>query len=193
MQLETKRFAAIILLLLLYEKSKHGDEPETMMQKVHLDTDLGGDIDDLCALAMLLRWSPAIQFTGITVVGDTHGKRTGAVRYVLAMEGRSDIPVAAGAETSQGFYPYELGLPPEERYWPQPIIPSPNPPAQAVELLKESIEQGATVIGIGPYTNFYLLDTQYPGILKQANLFSDGRLYLPTPPWVSKLGQSRRL
>jgi inosine-uridine nucleoside N-ribohydrolase len=157
-----------------------------MMQKVHLDTDLGGDIDDLCALAMLLRWSPAIQFTGITVVGDTNGKRTGAVRYVLAMEGRSDIPVAAGAETSQGFYPYELGLPPEERYWPQPIIPSPNPPAQAVELLKESIDQGATVIGIGPYTNFYLLDTQYPGILKQANLFlMGGYIYPPRPGFPS--------
>ena len=27
-----------------------------MTRKVHLDTDLGGDIDDLCALAMLLRW-----------------------------------------------------------------------------------------------------------------------------------------
>ena len=25
------------------------------MTKVHLDTDLGGDIDDLCALALLLR------------------------------------------------------------------------------------------------------------------------------------------
>jgi hypothetical protein len=26
------------------------------MPLVHLDTDIGGDIDDLCALAMLLRW-----------------------------------------------------------------------------------------------------------------------------------------
>lgn len=26
------------------------------MTLIHLDTDLGGDIDDLCALAMLLRW-----------------------------------------------------------------------------------------------------------------------------------------
>ncbi len=35
------------------------------MEKVHLDTDLGGDTDDLCALAMLLKW-PDIQITGIT-------------------------------------------------------------------------------------------------------------------------------
>ena len=26
------------------------------MPKLHLDTDLGGDIDDLCALAMVLNW-----------------------------------------------------------------------------------------------------------------------------------------
>ncbi|MCC6458707.1 MAG: nucleoside hydrolase [Caldilineaceae bacterium] len=152
------------------------------MDKVHLDTDLGGDIDDLCALAMLLRWPDDIELTGITVVGDTQGKRTGAVRYVLGLEGRNEIPVAAGADTSQGFYPYELGLPPEERYWPQPIIPSPNAPEEAIRLLKQSIEQGATIIGIGPYTNLYLLELQHPGILMQARLFlMGGYIYPPRP------------
>ena len=34
-----------------------------MTHKVHLDTDLGGDIDDLCALAMLLRWKD-VEITG---------------------------------------------------------------------------------------------------------------------------------
>jgi hypothetical protein len=34
------------------------------MHKVHLDTDLGSDIDDLCALAMLLRWSKDNPFNG---------------------------------------------------------------------------------------------------------------------------------
>jgi inosine-uridine nucleoside N-ribohydrolase len=37
--------------------------------KIHLDTDLGGDIDDLCALALLLRW-PGVEVTGITTVID---------------------------------------------------------------------------------------------------------------------------
>lgn len=152
------------------------------MNKVHLDTDLGGDLDDLCALALLLRWPEKTELTGITVVGDTNGRRTGMVRYVLDVEGRSEIPVAAGAETSQGFYPYELGLPPEERYWPQPITPSPNPLQEATRLLKQSIEQGATIIGIGPYTNLYLLDLEYPGILSQAKLFlMGGYVYPPRP------------
>lgn len=68
------------------------------MRRIHLDTDLGGDLDDLCALAMLLRWpgDEPVQITGITVVGDTGGRRTGMVRRVLEIAGRTDIPVAAG-------------------------------------------------------------------------------------------------
>jgi purine nucleosidase len=159
------------------------------LTKIHLDTDLGGDIDDICALAMLLRW-PGVEITGITVVGDTGGKRTGYNRYVLGLEGRADIPVAAGADTSQGFYRYELGLPQEDRYWPEPIRPSPNPPELALQLLKRSIDQGATVIGIGPFTNLYLLDKQYPGILNRSRLFLMGGYVNPTragfPEWKNE-------
>lgn len=161
------------------------------MNNIHLDTDLGGDLDDLCALAMLLRWSGDVHLTGITTVGDTNGRRAGYVRYVLGLEGRNDIPVAAGADISQGFYRYELGLPPEERYWPEPITPSPNTIEDAIHLLKTSIEQGATIVGIGPYTNLYLLDLQYPGILMRAKLFlMGGYVYPPRsgfPNWENNM------
>ena len=81
------------------------------MPKVHLDTDLGGDMDDLCALAMLLRWED-VDFTGITTVAEAGGKRAGYTRYVLDMEGRRDIPVAAGADVAGGFLPLSgAGLP----------------------------------------------------------------------------------
>ena len=157
------------------------------MMKIHLDTDLGGDIDDLCALAMLLRWPEPLDITGITVAGDTDGMRTGAVRQVLAIAAREDIPVAAGAETSQGYYPYDLGLPDEARYWPAPIVPSPNPVTDALDLLKASIDQGATVIGIGPLTNLRLLEDAYPGILRDARLVLMGGYVLPPrsgfPAW----------
>ena len=158
------------------------------VNKVHLDTDLGGDIDDLCALAMLLRWMEDIHLTGITTVGDINGKRAGYVRDVLGLEGRNYIPVAAGADISQGFYRYELGLPPEERYWPERILPSPNPVEEALTLLRNSIEQGATIIGIGPYTNLYLLERQYPRILRQAKLFLMGGYIYPPRPGFPKLG-----
>lgn len=153
------------------------------MHKIHLDTDLGGDIDDLCALAMLLRWSEDIQFTGITTVAEANGRRAGYVRHVLGLEGRSDIPLAAGADVSAGFYRYsELGYPDEERYWSRQIIPLPGDVEDALQLLKQSIEQGATIIAIGPFTNLYLLNLQYPGILHQADLFLMGGFIYPVRP-----------
>jgi inosine-uridine nucleoside N-ribohydrolase len=158
--------------------------------KVHLDTDLGGDLDDLCALALLLRWQPAVQITGITVVGDTDGRRTGMVHAALQIAGRAEIPVAAGADTAQGYYPYELGLPPEARYWPQPIIPSPNPPEVAVALLRQSIGAGATVIAIGPLTNLRLLEETYPGTLAGTKLCLMGGYVDPPragfPTWTHR-------
>jgi purine nucleosidase len=159
------------------------------MTGVHLDTDLGGDIDDLCALAMLLRW-PEVHISGVTVVGDTDGIRTGYTRYTLALEGRNEIPVAAGADTSGGFYRYELP-PQDNRYWPTEAIRSPNPPQRAIELIKKSIEAGATIIGIGPLTNLSMLERQHPGILEHARLFlMGGFIYRPRagyPDWKNEV------
>ena len=92
-------------------------------------------MDDLCALAMLLKW-PDLNITGVTTVSDEHGRRAGYVHYVLNLEGRSDIPCAAGADVSGGYYRYELGYPPDEENWPEPIPPRPGWPDQAVSLLK---------------------------------------------------------
>jgi inosine-uridine nucleoside N-ribohydrolase len=159
-----------------------------MTHKVHLDTDLGGDIDDLCALAMLLRWQ-GVEFTGITTVAEANGRRAGYVRRVLQLEKRDDIPVAAGTDVSQGFYRYpELGCPDEKRYWSKQIPPSPNPVDDSLQLLKQSIEQGATIIAIGPFTNLHLLDLQYPGILMDVKLFLMGGFIYPIRPGFPNWG-----
>ena len=158
------------------------------MHKIHLDTDLGGDIDDLCALVMLLRWE-GVEFTGITTVAENHGRRAGYVRHVLQLEGRSDIPVAMGADVSNGFYRYpELGYPDERRYWSQPIQPAINDLSAALGLLKHSIEQNSTVIAIGPFTNLYLLEQKYPGILMDARLFLMGGYVYPIRPGFPNWG-----
>lgn len=149
--------------------------------KIHLDTDIGGDIDDLCALAMILRW-PGIELTGITTTSEENGKRAGYARYVLAIEGKQQIPVAAGADVAQNYYRLTPGYPPEEVYWPQPVSPSPNPVEDALLLLKQSIEQGAVVAAIGPYTNLFLLEQRYPGILNQAQIFLMGGYIFPCRP-----------
>lgn len=150
-------------------------------KRIHLDTDFGGDIDDLCALALLLSW-PGAEITGITTVAENDGKRAGQVRYTLGLAERHDIPVMAGADVSGGFYPMFLGLPPEEKYWPEPIVPVSNTLDEALGALKDSIDQGAAVVAIGPLTNLYLLDVKYPGVLKNIEVcFMGGYIHPPRP------------
>jgi purine nucleosidase len=128
----------------------------------------------------LLKW-PDLEITGVTTVSDDAGRRAGYVRYVLGLMKRTTIPIAAGADVASGYYRYALEYPPEEANWPEPIAPQPGSPDQAVALLKSSIEQGAIIVGIGPWTNFMLLEHTYPGMLKQANLFLMGGYVFDIP------------
>mgnify|MGYP001206771017 CR=1 FL=1 len=151
------------------------------MVRVHLDTDIGGDIDDLCALALLLRW-PDAEITGITTVSEENGRRAGYARYALRLAGREDVAVAAGADAASGRFRFRLDYPDERRYWPEPMPPAPGPPEAALDLLKQSIEQDAIIVGIGPFTNLALLEQRHPGILGQATLYLMGGNLRPAPP-----------
>jgi purine nucleosidase len=142
---------------------------------IHLDTDIGGDIDDLCALALVLRW-PGVEVAGITTCGESGGKRAGYVRRVLRMEGREEVPVAAGADA-----PVELAYPDEARYWGEFVEPSPNPLEEALALIARSVERGAVVAGVGPYTNLRLLEERRPGALRGGRLFLVGGQPFPPP------------
>src|SRR5437764_12152035 len=135
--------------------------------KIHLHTDLGGDTDDLCALAMLLTW-PGVEIMGITTVAEDRGRRAGYTRYALALAGRPDIPVAAGADGSCGRYRSAIDWPPEEAYWPEPVAPAPTPLADALALLARSIEARARVVALGPYTHLPLLGEAHAGPLARA-------------------------
>jgi len=157
------------------------------MTKIHLDTDIGGDMDDVCALAMLLKW-PDIEITGVTTVSDDRGRRAGYVHYVLSLVGCTDIPCAAGADVSGGYYRYELGYPPDEENWSEPVTPRPGSPDEAVSLLKSSIELGAVIVATGPFTNLMLLEQTYPGMLKQADLFLMGGHVFDIPPGCPQWG-----
>ncbi len=160
------------------------------MIKVHLDTDLGGDIDDMCALALLLKRKD-VQITGVTTVCDNRGQRAGYARYVLDLEGRRDIPVAAGAEADGGYFREPYGLPPHDAYWREPVPARPGPLGAALELIKNSLDQGARVVGIGPFTNLRLFGEQYPGYLEQAQVCLMGGFLYPAragfPQWGNEM------
>lgn len=148
------------------------------MLKIHLDTDIGGDIDDLCALAMVLNW-PGVELLAITTNCDDEGRRAGYARYALALAGRADVAVAAGADVALGCYRVYPGVPDEKRYWPEPVAPAPGSLEHALDLLENSIEQGAVIAAIGAYTNLALLESRSPGILQRAKLFLMGGQIFP--------------
>ncbi|HYY97888.1 MAG TPA: nucleoside hydrolase [Pyrinomonadaceae bacterium] len=155
--------------------------------KLHIDTDIGGDIDDLCALALALKW-PGAELVGVTTVAEHAGRRAGYARYALGLEGRADVPVAAGADASGGFY-REFPLLPkgEDAYWPGGVESCPTPLEDALDLLERNIRQGATVCAIGPFTNLALLERRSPGILGEARLCMMGGFVFPPregfPAW----------
>jgi inosine-uridine nucleoside N-ribohydrolase len=83
-------------------------------QLVILDTDIGDDIDDAFALALVLK-SPELKLLGVTTeFGDTEMRARLVERY-LGVVGRSDISVAAGVPTktdnvmTQGAYAEQKG------------------------------------------------------------------------------------
>lgn len=137
-----------------------------MATLLHLDTDFAGDTDDACALAMVLGW-PGVELVGITTVADPDGRRAGYVAHCLEMLGRQGIPIEAGAGVSLTAGRSMGSIPDHERYWPKPVAPRPSPPGAAVDLLDRSIEQGATIAAIGPYTNLALVEAARPGRLNQ--------------------------
>jgi inosine-uridine nucleoside N-ribohydrolase len=132
--------------------------------RIHLDTDLGSDTDDACALALLLGW-PGVELVGITTAVDPGGRRAGLVAHCLQLAGRADIPIAAGAEVSLTTLRCPGAIPDDQRYWPTTIPPRPSPAGAALDLLERSIQQGATVVAIGPWTNLALLEVARPGRL----------------------------
>lgn len=154
--------------------------------RVHLDTDLGGDTDDTCALAMLLG-RPDVELVGITTTSDPGGRRAGYTQHCLELAGRTDIPVAAGAELSLTTLRSADPIIDDPRYWPADVAPRPSPPGAAPDLLTRSIESGATVIAIGPYTNLALLEVARPGSLGRVPVVAMGGWLQPPddglPPW----------
>jgi inosine-uridine nucleoside N-ribohydrolase len=92
------------------------------VRRVHLDTDIGTNPDDACALAMLLGLAD-VELVGLTTSRDPDGDRVGAAREVLALAGRTDVPVQQGGT------------------------------ADADALLAASVRAGATVVVAGSATN----------------------------------------
>ena len=132
---------------------------------IHLDTDLGGDPDDVCALAMLL--GSGVELTGITTTIDPRGQRAGYARHVLRLAGRSDVPVAAGSQVTLTSGDVVEPLP---QLWPPDVAALPGPIEAAHDLLSASIQRSATVVAVGPLSTLATLEQRRPGTLAGARV-----------------------
>ncbi len=130
---------------------------------VILDTDIGTDIDDAFALALVLA-SPELDLRGVTTVGSDPRTRALMVCRFLTALNRRNIPVAAGAapqpaEEIKGQYQY--------RNHPAVIFDRTAKPvkATAVELLYQQLKARPgelTLLTIGPLTNIARLLREHP-------------------------------
>jgi len=66
-----------------------------MPQKIILDTDIGDDIDDAYALALILG-SPELELLGVTTVFGNTPARARQAQTILRLAERDDVPVASG-------------------------------------------------------------------------------------------------
>ncbi|HET8682246.1 MAG TPA: nucleoside hydrolase [Micromonosporaceae bacterium] len=155
--------------------------------RIHLDTDLGGDTDDACALAMLLGW-PGVELVGVTTAIDPAGRRAGYLAHFLDLAGRTDIPLAAGAGVSMTMLRPAEPVVDDERHWPRGLARRPASPGAALDLLHSNVEQGATIVAIGPWTNLALLEVARPGSLSQVPVVVMGGWVHPPAPGLPQWG-----
>ncbi len=152
---------------------------------VFVDTDIGDDIDDALALALLL-CLPEVSVVGIsTVFGDTY-LRARLAAYLLQTYGYPEVPVAAGQELplllrhrpsgvcQATVLPEKLALPLSSLSGPELLI-------QKARMYPGQL----TLLCLGPLTNVALALQQEPnlGSLLQQVFFMGGASRISRPDW----------
>lgn len=134
------------------------------MEKILLDTDIGGDIDDAICLAYLLK-EPQCNLVGITTVCGEPEKRA-AVANAICKTVKRDIPIVAGLDTTLQpvpVYPTPDGAAALVN-WEHDIYEKSDAPAFMYEMIKANPHE-IVLLGIGSMTNIATLFNTYPDAL----------------------------
>lgn len=142
--LKISGLASLLFFLLLFTTASAAEK-----KKIIFDTDLGGDIDDAFAHA-LVQISPEFEVLGITLGdGPTEGRGRVSCR-MLYEAGQEQIPVAVGRPTRQG------SNPPPQLNWGegfQRYQPIKKGAADFIVQTLRKYPHQVTVISVGPVTN----------------------------------------
>lgn len=134
---------------------------------VILDTDLGDDIDDTWALAMLLG-SPQIDLKLIVTASDDTPKKTRLVAKILETMGRTDVPLGCGVKNSDKSIHQEKWLGDYQLSQYKGKVHE-----DGVQALIDAILQAPapiTLVVIGPQTNLQEALKRAPDIAKKARI-----------------------
>jgi purine nucleosidase len=131
---------------------------------VILDTDIGTDVGDLLALALLLR-TPAIDLRAITTVYANAVLRSRIVKAVLAIAGRLDVPIGCGVD-----WPLVVRGSTHWEGWEgegilEGAVEIDEPLPYAVDLITDQVLANpgvVTIVATGPLTNLALAMAREP-------------------------------
>jgi inosine-uridine nucleoside N-ribohydrolase len=149
-----------------------------MSTPIVIDCDPGHD--DAIAILLALA-SPEVELRGITTVAgnQTLEKTTRNALKILELAGRTDIPVAAGADRplvrelrTAAHVHGESGL-------EGPDLPEPTTKvvdAHAADLLAELLEPGVVLVPTGPLTNVALLLERHPDVKPERIVWMGGAI-----------------
>ena len=139
--------------------------------KVILDSDLGSDVDDAFALALLLA-SPELEILGITLGHGQTGKRGRLACRLLYETGREDIPVALGRPTPLVVGHPEITEPdPRQFSWAEGFTDVKPIDTPAVDFIADQLRRHPgkiTLISVGPVSNLADLIKEDPEALQLA-------------------------
>jgi inosine-uridine nucleoside N-ribohydrolase len=134
-----------------------------LAEQIILDCDPGHD--DAIALLLALA-SPEVDLLGVTTVAgnQTLEKTTANAIRILEFSGRTDVPLAAGADRPIVREPYVAKYVHGESGLDGPDLP----PARGAPLDEHAVDflgrhaDGATLVAVGPLTNVALMLARYP-------------------------------
>jgi purine nucleosidase len=150
---------SIVVVCLLIGSSLRGwsQKPLPVPQKVILDTDIGDDIDDAYALALVLS-SPELKLMGVTTAWGDTSLRARLVEGMLCETGQQGIPVIAGVQTKTHNVLSQAS-------WARRFPPPPDAGTDAIAWMAKTIRANPgqiTLIEIAPLSNVGALIARDP-------------------------------